>query len=252
MEWKEFVEDIMNVLKLEPEIANDTEEEALADLLERQSGEDAFVDEDYLPHQSIGLKDSTVKWLIKNEIPVPKTWNQRIEKQTKKVEEKEMEKKAVKPVAKSNVKPAPVKPAKPVAAKPAPEKDVEKEDVEEAKPAPKIMSKTAPAPVKPAPAKPAPVTKKEEAKETKPASKPAEKEEKKAFGRPGKNELGHITGCISDKIDKLFLKGVTVEELEKQGIDAGRAKGHFKHLQNDKADLVTVKFENGKYTATLK
>jgi len=82
--WIKFVEDINNALKLDPPIPTDSEEDALEAILERQHTDDAFVDEDYLPQKGIGMQDSTVAWLIENDIPIPNNWKKRMEAQTKK------------------------------------------------------------------------------------------------------------------------------------------------------------------------
>lgn len=79
--WIEFVEDINESLKLEPPYPIEDEEETIADIVNRQDGDDAFVDEDYLPQNGIGLKDSTVAWLLENDVELPKTWKKRLEKQ---------------------------------------------------------------------------------------------------------------------------------------------------------------------------
>lgn len=82
----------------------------------------------------------------------------------------------------------------------------------------------------------------------------APKEEKKtpAEGKKhGKNELGHIYGSAADLLDNLFLKGVTEEELQQHGITPARYKSHFRHLNTAKVQLVGVRFEDGKFTATL-
>lgn len=84
--WIAFVEDINKALNLEPPYPVEDEEETLADIANRQDGDDAFVDEDYLPENKIGLKDSTVAWLIGNDIKVPETWNKRLKKQKAKVD----------------------------------------------------------------------------------------------------------------------------------------------------------------------
>ena len=83
--WIEFVKDINDSLKLEPPYPIEDEEEAIADIVNRQDGDDAFVDEDYLPQNGIGLKDSTVAWLLENDVKLPKTWKKRLEKQQAKV-----------------------------------------------------------------------------------------------------------------------------------------------------------------------
>ena len=83
--WIEFVEDINESLKLEPPYPIEDEEKAIADIVNRQDGDDAFVDEDYLPQNGIGLKDSTVAWLLENDVELPKTWKNRLEKQQAKV-----------------------------------------------------------------------------------------------------------------------------------------------------------------------
>lgn len=67
----------------------------------------------------------------------------------------------------------------------------------------------------------------------------------------GKNALGHIKNSMADLLDKLFLEGVTEEELLEHGITRARYRSHFRHLENDKMELVQVKFENGKYSAML-
>jgi len=67
----------------------------------------------------------------------------------------------------------------------------------------------------------------------------------------GKNALGHIKNSMADLLDKLFLEGVTEEELVEYGITRARYRSHFRHLENDKLELVRVKFENGKYSAML-
>lgn len=73
-------------------------------------------------------------------------------------------------------------------------------------------------------------------------------EEKKEHG---KNALGHIKNSMADMLDKLFLQGVTEEELQAAGFTPARYKSHFRHLNTAKVALVEVKFENGKYTAKL-
>ena len=75
-----------------------------------------------------------------------------------------------------------------------------------------------------------------------------DKPEKKEHG---KNEVGHIKGTTADLIDKLFLKGVTEQELLEHGITRTRYRSHFRHLQRKKAAFIEVKFENGIYTAKL-
>ena len=67
----------------------------------------------------------------------------------------------------------------------------------------------------------------------------------------GKNALGHIKNSMADLLDKLFLEGVTEDELAEHGITRARYRSHFRHLENDKLELVRVKFENGKYSAML-
>lgn len=67
----------------------------------------------------------------------------------------------------------------------------------------------------------------------------------------GKNALGHIKNSMADLLDKLFLEGVTEEELLEHGITRARYRSHFRHLENDKMELVQVKFKNGKYSAML-
>ena len=67
----------------------------------------------------------------------------------------------------------------------------------------------------------------------------------------GKNALGHIKNSMADLLDKLFLEGVTEDELAEHGITRARYRSHFRHLETDKLELVRVKFENGKYSAML-
>lgn len=92
--WIEFVEDINESLKLEPALPIEDEQETIAEIVNRQSGEDAFVDEDYLPENEIGLKDSTVAWLMENDVELPKTWEKRLKKQMNKAQETKPAKKA--------------------------------------------------------------------------------------------------------------------------------------------------------------
>lgn len=188
--WKSFVEDINDKLKLEPEFASEDEAETLQDIVNRQGGEDGFVDEDFLPEQKIGLKPSTVRWLLENGVEVPETWSGRLKK------------------AAENVKKT---------------KTATTATGEEEKPMKKtkaVVKKTAPG-------------------------------EKKKGPDRSKNAIGHILNTIADKIDQMFLKGTTEEELVSAGIEPGRFKGHFKHLLKDKADVVKVEFTNGIYKAEL-
>ena len=82
--WMKFVEDINNSLKLDPPFTMASEEQAIQDIRERQKTDDAFVDEDFVPQNSIGLRDSTVARLIENDVPVPETWEARLKKQAEK------------------------------------------------------------------------------------------------------------------------------------------------------------------------
>lgn len=90
---------------------------------------------------------------------------------------------------------------------------------------------------------------KTEPKQQKKAEQP--KQEPKTEKEHGKNALGHIKNSMADLLDKLFLEGVTEEELLEHGITRARYRSHFRHLENDKMELVQVKFENGKYSAML-
>lgn len=113
-QWKINVDDINNSLKLEPAYELENEQDTLEDIVSRQGGEDAFVDEDYLPENEIGLKDSTVAWLIDNDVPVPETWVKRLKRQAGKAKEpvepksqkveKEVEPKKEKPAKKTEGK----------------------------------------------------------------------------------------------------------------------------------------------------
>lgn len=113
-QWKINVDDINNSLKLEPAYELENEQDTLEDIVSRQGGEDAFVDEDYLPENEIGLKDSTVAWLIDNDVPVPETWVKRLKRQAGKAKEpvepksqkveKEVEPKKEKPAKKAEGK----------------------------------------------------------------------------------------------------------------------------------------------------
>lgn len=67
----------------------------------------------------------------------------------------------------------------------------------------------------------------------------------------GKNALGHIKNSMAATLDKLFLHGVTEEELQAAGFTPARYKSHFRHLNTAKVALVEVRFENGKYTAKM-
>ena len=95
--WKKAVEDINKSLQLDPPYSMEDEKSAIDEITERQDTEDAFVDEDYLPQNDIGLKTETVKWLIDNNVPVPEKWEKRMNKIQKEstmadeVEEKEVE-----------------------------------------------------------------------------------------------------------------------------------------------------------------
>lgn len=91
--------------------------------------------------------------------------------------------------------------------------------------------------------------KKEEPKQEQ--KKPVKTQEPKTEKEHGKNALGHIKNSMADLLDKLFLEGVTEQELLEHGITRARYRSHFRHLENDKMELVQVKFENGKYSATL-
>ena len=184
--WIKYVEDINNSLRLDPPFTTESEEQAIQEIMERQKTDDAFVDEDFVPQNGIGLRDSTVAWLIEWELPVPETWEQRLKKQAEK--------------AKNNK-----------------QKDAEMKKQKNA-----------------------------EAKEAKKDKKP-----RTAPQRP-KNELGHLIGSAAAELDDLFLKGVTEEQLEKKGFAVSRYKSHFKHLEKDKADLVTVSWNKNKITAKMK
>ena len=93
--WKKAVEDINNTLQLDPPYGMEDEQSAIDEITERQDGEDAFVDEDYVPEKNIGLKTETVEWLMDNNVPVPEKWEKRMNKIQKESEmteeEKEME-----------------------------------------------------------------------------------------------------------------------------------------------------------------
>ena len=94
------------------------------------------------------------------------------------------------------------------------------------------------------------VKKGEEAKAKLVKDKPAKTQttEKKEHG---KNALGHIKNTMADMLDKLFLQGVTEEELQAAGFAPARYRSHFRHLNTAKVALVEVRFENGKYTAKM-
>ena len=86
------------------------------------------------------------------------------------------------------------------------------------------------------------------AKEETPAEPKTQNPEKKEHG---KNALGHIKNSMADMLDKLFLQGVTEEELQTQGFKPARYRSHFRHLNTAKVALVEVRFEDGKYTAKM-
>lgn len=130
--WISFVEDINRSLRLAPPFTTASEEQAIQDIMERQKGDDAFVDEDYVPGNSIGLRDSTVAWLIENEIPVPDTWETRLKKQAEKAK-KTKEDEKMKKNDKKETKTAPVKETKKVE-KPAKENKEEKVKTKKAGP----------------------------------------------------------------------------------------------------------------------
>ena len=88
-----------------------------------------------------------------------------------------------------------------------------------------------------------------EKKETK---KEAKKPTTRKAPERAKNELGHLIGSAAAELDDLFLAGVTEEQLEKKGFAVSRYKSHFKHLEKDKADLVTVSWNKNKITAKMK
>lgn len=128
--WENAIGDINEILSLVPEIEANSEEEAIQEIIERQSTEDAFVDEDYLPEQESGLTEETVGWLLENEVEVPATWQARYEKATlknkevkkqnkTKIQEEEKKMKTTKEV-KENKKSAPKTEAKKAAPKAAP------------------------------------------------------------------------------------------------------------------------------------
>lgn len=96
-----------------------------------------------------------------------------------------------------------------------------------------------------------PVKKEEPKQEPKTEPKQPKQAEPKTEKEHGKNALGHIKNSMADLLDKLFLEGVTEEELLEHGITRARYRSHFRHLENDKMELVRVKFENGKYSAML-
>ena len=121
--WKSFVEDINDKLKLEPEYASEDEAETLQNIVNRQGGEDGFVDEDFLPEQKIGLKPSTVRWLLENDVEVPETWSGRLKKAAENVKK-----------AKAVVKKA----------KPAPAEDDEEEEEKPVKKTKAVATKAAP------------------------------------------------------------------------------------------------------------
>lgn len=184
--WISFVEDINNALKLEPPYPTDKEEDALPDIASRQDGDDAFVDEDYLPQSKIGLKDSTVAWLIANDIAVPETWNKRLQRQKAKAENPLKATKKEKPVKEKAEKPV------------------------------------------------------------------SNKNNKSKTKNNTMNALGHRIGSIAANLDDLFLKGVTEDDINKAGIDLGRAKGHFKHIAKDKANIATTSCIEGVYKVEMK
>ena len=188
--WMKFVEDINNSLKLDPPFTMASEEQAIQDIRERQKTDDAFVDEDFVPQNSIGLRDSTVAWLIENDVPVPETWETRLKKQAEKAKKT-------------------------------------KKDAEDMKKNDKVAEK----------------------KETK---KEAKKPTNRKAPERAKNKLGHLIGSAAAELDDLFLAGVTEEQLEKKGFAIARYKSHFKHLEKDKADLVTVSWNKNKITAKMK